>query len=171
MLPRHLINRILCLLQLFSPGKDDIRKYASMKTLSNSSPRISFSRTSSRPETSDKKGHLSDPLEPGGLFPIKKSQDAAVGAPVHTLKKPPPLCKDLSGSAGLPPDSRSKMWSCNLQEYNPISVAPAGQQAAASGVASSGLIASKTAADALEELKRYEELKDSLLSQAGRSNA
>ncbi|KAJ6951419.1 autophagy-related protein 13b-like [Populus alba x Populus x berolinensis] len=157
--------------KLFSPGKDDIRKYASMKTLSNSSPRISFSRTSSRPETSDKKGHLSDPLEPGGLFPIKKSQDAAVGAPVHTLKKPPPLCKDLSGSAGLPPDSRSKMWSCNLQEYNPISVAPAGQQAAASGVASSGLIASKTAADALEELKRYEEIKDSLLSQAGRSNA
>ncbi|KAJ6854623.1 hypothetical protein NC651_039536 [Populus alba x Populus x berolinensis] len=177
--------------KLFSPGKDDIRKYASVKTLSNSSPRISFSRTSSRyissqdqkfddnlwseikikPETSDKKGHLPDPLEPGGLFPIKKSQDAAVGALVHALKKPPPLCQDLSGSADLPPDSRSKMWSCNLQEYNPISVAPAGQQAAASGVASSGLIASKTAADALEELKRYEELKDSLLSQAGRSNA
>ncbi|KAG6737316.1 hypothetical protein POTOM_058832 [Populus tomentosa] len=157
--------------KLFSPGKDDIRKYASVKTLSNSSPRISFSRTSSRPEILDKKGHLSDPLEPGGLFPIKKSQDAADGALVHSLKKPPPLCKDLSGSAGLPPDSRSKTWSCNLQEYSPISVAPAGQQAAASGVASSGLIASKTAADALEELKRYEELKDSLLSQAGRSNA
>uniref|UniRef100_A0A2K1WMN8 Autophagy-related protein 13 N-terminal domain-containing protein n=1 Tax=Populus trichocarpa TaxID=3694 RepID=A0A2K1WMN8_POPTR len=150
---------------------DDIRKYASVKTLSNSSQQISFSRTSSRPETFDKKGHLSDPLEPGGLFPIKKSQDAAVGALVHTLKKPPTLCQDFSGSAALPPDSRSKMWSCNLQEYNPISVAPAGQQAAVSGVASSGLIASKTAADALEELKRYEEMKDLLLSQAGRSNA
>lgn len=186
--------------KFFSLGKDDIRKYSSLKTSSNSSPQISLSRTSSRsyqddfddsefpcayfdveyddvmdpgrrPESFDKKSHQSDPLEPGGLFPVKKSQEAAVGALVFMLKKAPPLCQDFSGSVDLPPDSRSKTWSSNLQECNPISGAPVGPQAAASGVASSGPVASKTTADAFEELQGYREMKkDLLLSQAGRSN-
>ncbi|KAF2284362.1 hypothetical protein GH714_021107 [Hevea brasiliensis] len=143
--------------KLFSLGKDDIRKYSGMKISSNSSPRISFSRSSSRsfqddfddpdfpcpfdvedddmtdpgsrPESFDPRGLLCDPLEPGEPFPIRKSQDAAV----------------------------DKMSSSSLQE----------QQASAS-IASSGLVASKTTADALEELRGYKEMKkDLLLSQAG----
>ncbi|CAK7328509.1 unnamed protein product [Dovyalis caffra] len=186
--------------KLFSLGRDDIRKYSSSKMSSNSSPQISFSRTSSRSyqddfddsefpcpffdveyddgmdpgsraESLDKKGHLFDPSEPGVLFPVKKSQDAAVGALVRMLKNAPPLHQDFSSSGDLPPDSRSKTWSRNLQECNPVSGAPAGQQAAASGVASSGLVASKTTADALEELRSYKDMmKDLLLSQADRSN-
>ncbi|KAF9666055.1 hypothetical protein SADUNF_Sadunf16G0189000 [Salix dunnii] len=183
--------------KLLSPGKDEMRKYSSLKT-SNSSPQISFSRASSRsyqddfddsdfpcayfdvedddvmdsgrrPESFDKKDYQSYPLEPGGLFPVKKSQDAAVCALVYMLKKAPPLCQDFSGSVDLAPDSRSKMWS--LQERNAISGAPVAPQANASGVASSGLVASKTTADAFEELQGYKEMmKDLLLSQAGRSN-
>lgn len=124
---------------------------------------------SCRPESFDKKDYQSYPLEPRGLLPVKKSQDAAVCALVDMLQKAPPLCQDFSGSVDLPPDSTSKMWS--LQECNAISGAPVGPQANASGVAASGLVASKTTADAFEELQGYKEMmKDLLLSQAGRSN-
>lgn len=37
-----------CLLQLFSPGKDEIRKYFGTKMSANCSPQISYSRSSSR---------------------------------------------------------------------------------------------------------------------------
>ncbi|XP_058006382.1 autophagy-related protein 13b-like [Hevea brasiliensis] len=112
---------------------------------------------SGRPESFDPRGLLCDPHEPGGLFPIRKSQDAAVGELVRMLKKAPPLRQDFSTSVCL---SQDKMSSSSLQE----------QQASAS-IASSGLVASKTTADALEELRGYKEMKkDLLLSQAGRSN-
>ncbi|KAF2293198.1 hypothetical protein GH714_038991 [Hevea brasiliensis] len=123
--------------KLSSLGKDDIRKYLGVKTSSNSSPQISFSRSSSRsfqddfddpdfpcpfdvedddmtdpgsrPQSFDQRGLLCDPLERGGLFPIRKSQDAAVGALVRMLKKAPPLRQDFSSSVDLLQDSRSKM--------------------------------------------------------------
>ncbi|KDP26114.1 hypothetical protein JCGZ_22215 [Jatropha curcas] len=181
--------------KLFSLGKDDIRKYSGIKISSNISPQISFSRSSSRsfqddyddpdfpcpfdveedemtdpgsrPESFDQQGHLCDPLEPGGLFPIRKSQDAAVGALVRMLKKAPPLRQDFSTQVNLSQEPSSKFSSSSLQEH---CGSPAAQQASSS-IVSSGLVSSKTTADALEELRGYKEMmKDLLLSQAGRSD-
>lgn len=124
-----------------------------------------------RPKSFDEKGALCDPLDAGGHFPIRKSQDAAVGKLVDMLTKAACLQQDTSSLVDLSQDSRPKMWSSNSQECNPNSEGQAVQQAASSSVASSRLVASKTTADALEELRGYKEMmKDLLLRQAGRSN-
>ncbi|KAK6125615.1 hypothetical protein DH2020_040642 [Rehmannia glutinosa] len=111
--------------KLFSFSKDEPGKMVVVKPSSHSSPSKSFSRSSSRlsfqddyddsefsgpfvvddeemidpgsrPGLFDLPGHPSGPHEPGGIFPIKKSQDAAVGALVRMLKKAPPLRQDDS---------------------------------------------------------------------------
>uniref|UniRef100_A0A2C9UQC1 Autophagy-related protein 13 N-terminal domain-containing protein n=1 Tax=Manihot esculenta TaxID=3983 RepID=A0A2C9UQC1_MANES len=131
---------------------------------------INFVRVSDRPESFDQRGVLCDPLEPGGLFPVRNSQDAAVGALVRMLRKAPPLRQDISTSIDLSQVSRSKISSSSFQEHVQISETPA-IQPASSSIASSGLVASKTTADALEELRGYKELmRDLLLSQADRSD-
>lgn len=101
-----------------------------------------------RPESFDQRH------EPGGLFPITKSQDAAVGALVRMLKKAPPLRQEVS-----------EMWNNSKQEaiLSSESQAPV-QPAGSSSVTSSGLITSKTTADALEELRGYRDMKNSLLA-------
>ncbi|KAH7566014.1 hypothetical protein ACOSP7_022234 [Xanthoceras sorbifolium] len=184
--------------KLLSLGKDDSRRYSGVKLSSNNSPQVSFSRSSSRsfqddfddefpcpfdvedvdmtdrgsrPESFDQKGLLSEPLEPGGFFPIKKSQDAAVGALVCMLKKAPPLRQDLSSTTNLSEASRPESWSNSVQETSRISKAPSGQNAPSPSVASSGLLPLKTTADALEELRSYKEMKNLLLSQGARSHA
>ena len=104
----------------------------------------------------------------------RKSQDAAVGALVRMLKKAAPLRQDFSSSVNLLQDSRPKLWSSNLQDPNQISDGPSSQlqQDVSSSIVSSGLVAPKTTADALEELQGYKEtMKDLLLRQASRSNA
>ncbi|XWS33194.1 hypothetical protein CRYUN_Cryun22dG0058500 [Craigia yunnanensis] len=183
--------------KLFSFGKVDYRKYSGVKVSSNSSPRISFSRSSSRsfqddfddsefpcpfdvedddmtdpgsrPESYDRRGPLSDPNE-AGLFMNRKSQDAAVGALVRMLKKAPPLRQDISGLINPSEASRPEMWSKSIQEQNQISKAVTVEHAASSSIASSRVVASKTTADALEELRGYKELKNLLLSEGGKSD-
>ncbi|KAK3211752.1 hypothetical protein Dsin_016458 [Dipteronia sinensis] len=180
--------------KLLSLGKDDSRRYSGVKLSANSSPQISFSRSSSRsfqddfdddfpcpfdvedivpnsrPESFDQKGLLSDPHDPGGFFPIRKSQDAAVGALVCMLKKAPPLRQDLSSTTNMSEVSRPESWSNNILEPSRISEVPSGQNAPSLSVLSSGLLASKTTADALEELRSYKEMKNLLLSQGARSH-
>ncbi|CAN1847729.1 Autophagy-related protein 13b [Linum perenne] len=115
----------------------------------------------SRPESFDQKGLLGNQLEPGA-FPIRKSQDAAVGALVRMLKKAPPLRQELSSSMAdySSQDSKSRLWTGTTQPE---------QQAdsSSSSIMSSGLTASKTTADALEELHGYKRMKDFLLRQGG----
>ncbi|CAN1847733.1 Autophagy-related protein 13b [Linum perenne] len=114
-----------------------------------------------RPESFDQKGLLGNQLEPGA-FPIRKSQDAAVGALVRMLKKAPPLRQELSSSMAdySSQDSKSRLWTGTTQPE---------QQAdsSSSSIMSSGLTASKTTADALEELHGYKRMKDFLLRQGG----
>lgn len=129
------------------------------------------SRASRRHESFDQQGPLSEPLEPGGLFPIRKSQDAAVGALVCMLKKAPPLRQDLSSSINSSDATRPEIWRNSNQESSQIFEAPSGQHAASLSVASSSLVASKTTADALEELRGYKEMKNLLLSQGARSQS
>ncbi|KAJ4829787.1 hypothetical protein Tsubulata_040859 [Turnera subulata] len=179
--------------KLFSLGKDDPRKYM-VKTPFNISPQVSFSRSpsrsfpddyddsefpcpfdvedddmtdqGSRPESFDQKGLLCDPQGPAVLFPMRKSQDAAVGALVRMLKKAPPLRQDFSKSVNVLQVPGSEVGASKLLEGSQNYEGSAIQQASA--VASSGFIATKTTKDALEELQSYKEMmKDLLLSQAG----
>lgn len=92
---------------------------------------------------------VSRPGQPSG--PFKKSQDATVGALVFMLNKAPPLHLDTS------------MASRYLQGSN---LTPS-----SSDLPSSGLAASKTTADALEELRTYSEMKDLLLKQGKSSQS
>ncbi|CAA7053037.1 unnamed protein product [Microthlaspi erraticum] len=171
-------------LEKFLYGREDFRRNSGVRLSSNSSPRISFSRSSSRsfqddfddndfpcpfdveddditdrssrPGSYDQRGDIPEPThEPSGSYP-KKSQDAAVGALVSMLKKAPPLRQDVSIT--------EVSWNNNNSNNNK----PArGQEAAAASITASGLaLASKTTADALEELRSYKEMKNVLLSQS-----
>ncbi|XP_010465983.1 PREDICTED: autophagy-related protein 13b-like [Camelina sativa] len=171
--------------KLFLCGKDDFRKHSGMRLSSNSSPRISFSRSSSRsyqddfddpdfpcpfdveydditdrssrPGSFDHRGDIHEPLESSGSFP-KKSQDAAVGALVRMLKKAPPLRQDVSESS-IPEICWNNNKPARAQEIAVTSIT-------ASGIA----LASKTTADAMEELRTYKEMKNHLLLSQSTSN-
>ncbi|CAH2053363.1 unnamed protein product [Thlaspi arvense] len=170
--------------KLFLYGREDFRRTSGVRLSSNSSPQISFSRSSSRsfqddfdetdfpcpfdveydditdrssrPGSFDQRGDIHEPLESSGSFP-KKSQDAAVGALVSMLKKAPPLRQDASEHS-IP----EICWNNN----NNNKPAQAHETAAASITASGLALASKTTADALEELRSYKEMKNVLLSQS-----
>ncbi|XP_040370643.1 autophagy-related protein 13b isoform X2 [Rosa chinensis] len=178
--------------KLFSFGKGESRQCSGLKISSGGSPQISFSRSSTKsfpddfddseyPCPFDYDDDVTDPgsrpesfdqrHEPGGLFPIKKSQDAAVGALVRMLKKAPPLRQEVSDSVSLSQGCRPEMWSDGKQEANLSSESQAPVQPAdSSTVISSGLITSKTTADALEELQSYRDIKNSLLAQSSKSH-
>ncbi|KAG2317628.1 hypothetical protein Bca4012_068533 [Brassica carinata] len=170
--------------KLFLYGREDFRRNSGVRLSTNSSPRISFSRSSSRsyqedfddtdfpcpfdveydeitnpssrPGSFDQRGdiHEPPPLESSGSYP-KKSQDAAVGALVNMLKKAPPLRQDVSESS-MP----EIYWNNNNNKK------PGGDCPAASITASGIALAAKTTADALEELRSYKEMKNVLLSQS-----
>ncbi|XP_042481860.1 autophagy-related protein 13b [Macadamia integrifolia] len=183
-------------------GKDEAGNLSGAKISSNSSPRISFSRSSSRlsfqddfddsdfcpfavddddivdphtrAESFDGKGNLNEPFESGGLLPAKKSQDAAVGVLVQMLKTAPPLRHDFSNSIRASQASKPETQSKSIQEPDRRSNSEAGVVQNASSyesLTSSGLLMSKTTADALEELRSYREMKDLLLSQGSASQA
>ncbi|XVE86588.1 hypothetical protein DITRI_Ditri18aG0045400 [Diplodiscus trichospermus] len=185
--------------KLFSFGKEDFRKYSGVKVSSNSSPRISFSRSSSRsfqddfddsefpcpfdvddddvtdycsrPQSYDRRAHPSDPNE-AQLFMNRNSQDAAVGALVNMLKKAPPLRQDNSSTISFSEASRPEMWSNSIQEQNQTSeVVSVERAAASSSIASSRFVGAKTTADALEELRGYKEMKNLLLSDGSMSRS
>ncbi|CAH8392294.1 unnamed protein product [Eruca vesicaria subsp. sativa] len=171
--------------KLFLYGREDFRRSSGVRLSTNSSPRISLSRSSSRsyqddiddtdfpcpfdveydeitdpssrPGSFDQRGDIHEPPldSSGGSYP-KKSQDAAVGALVNMLKKAPPLRQDISESS-VP----EIYWNNNNKTG-------LGQEiAAASSMTASGIgLAAKTTADAMEELRSYKEMKNVLLSQS-----
>ncbi|KAK3019368.1 hypothetical protein RJ639_003948 [Escallonia herrerae] len=186
--------------KLFSFAKDETEKLPAIKVSSKCSPSRTFSRSSSRlsfiednyddsdfsgpfvldddnmtdpgsrPASFDQAGNPSEPHEPGGSFPVRKSQDAAVGDLVLMLKKAPPLRQDLSESRNLLQSSKPQMLKNRTPEPTQLSDEQGFHQAAASrtSVASSGILASRTTADAIEELRGYKDMKD-LLRQGGTS--
>lgn len=177
--------------KLFSLGKDETGGLSGVKFSSNSSPRISFSRSSSRlsfqddlddcefalpffvddddiigphsrPEPFDQKGQLCEH--------IGKSEDVAVHALVRMLKTAPPLRQDFSISINSSQQARVETsMDNNFQEPKQTII----DQNASASIVSSELITSKTTADALEELRGYREMKNLLLSQGagGRSHS
>lgn len=104
------------------------------------------------------------------MFQVPKSQGAEVGALVLMLNTAAPLCQDFSGSVSfsqaLP---RPETWNNSIQVPAQVSDALAVQDATSSRVSSSGLVFSRTTADALEELKGYKDMKNELMKQGLRS--
>jgi len=117
----------------------------------------------SRPGSYDQKGQPNNPLEPGGSFPARKSQDAELGALVLMLNKAPPLRQDSL--------LFSKAASCSNNERLLGPKPEENQQSEKKGTSSSMFSISKSAADALRELRGYKEMKDLLLSQGNLSFA
>lgn len=150
-------------------GKDESGRFSGLLS-SGSSPHRAFSRTSSRlsfqdeldvddfslpfdvddVDTSDSQASQSLDARKGGEFDSafslgRKSQDAAVGALVRMLRTAPPLRQD------------SSFYSSHSQSI---------QQEGDFGTAT-GFFMPRKAADALDELKSYREMKDLLLSKSG----
>ncbi|TYI48946.1 hypothetical protein E1A91_D12G001500v1 [Gossypium mustelinum] len=158
--------------KIFSFGKEDCWKYSGVKAFSNSSPRISCSRSSSRSLQDDfdysefpcpfdvEDGEMMDPGS-------RKSQDAAVGALVRLLKKAPPLRQNVS--LNFSEASRPEILSNSIPKQSQILEAVTVEYAAAPNIASFRLVASKTTTDALEELRGYKVMKNLLLSEGGKA--
>ncbi|KAK2444945.1 autophagy-related protein 13a [Trifolium repens] len=177
--------------KLFSLGKDESQqKYSGVKIPPNSSPQVSFSRSSSRSyqddfdetdftcpfdvdddDTTDPgsraesfdRGDMTQLLEAGRFLPIRKFQGAAVGALVHMLKKAAPLHQDFSSCENLSQGTRPETRRSNeVQEPNQSleTLTPA-------SIMSSGN--RKTTSDALEEFHSYREMKNLLLMPRGGS--
>ncbi|KAJ8748126.1 hypothetical protein K2173_012587 [Erythroxylum novogranatense] len=157
--------------KVFKDSKDDSGRFSGLLS-SSGSPRIGFSRSSSRLSFQDDiedcdfscpfdvddvdafDGHISD--KQGGRMtttestsrpsPVgNKSQDAAVGILVHMLRTARPLRQD-------PTYHSSHCLRSELEE----------------GVATaSGFFMPRKTTDALEELRSYKEMKDLLLSKSG----
>ncbi|XP_010933737.1 autophagy-related protein 13a isoform X1 [Elaeis guineensis] len=146
-------------------GRDDSGRFSSVLS-SGGSPRLGFSRSSSRLSIQDDldDGDFSYPFAVDDVdtsdsqtsrnldrkeapesvqASSHKSQDAAVGILVHMLKTAPPLRQDESY---LSQSSRSEL---NRE------------------IGTSSLFMSRKTSDALEELQSYKEIKDILLSRSG----
>lgn len=165
-------------------GRDESGKFSGVKTSCSSSPQLSVSRSPGRLSIQDdldesgfecpfiEDDDIADAgnreecydrlyvpvrIEPGS-FPVKKSQQAAVGDLVHKLQKAPPL--RLA--------SNPQTWnSDNIGEPHQISSNPV-TGLAPSSLMSSGVVTYKTTANALEELRVYREMKEMLLSKSSR---
>ncbi|OUZ99433.1 Autophagy-related protein 13 [Macleaya cordata] len=155
--------------KVFKDSKDDSGRFSGLIS-SSGSPRIGFSRSSSRLSFQDDldDGEFSCPFAVDDVYPpdsqtrtfdgkeasdstsqayssTRKSQDAAIGVLVHMFRTAPPLRQDQS--------CYSSQSSKN--EFD-------GEVSAASG-----FFMPRKTADALEELRSYKEMKDLLLSQSG----
>ncbi|XP_042518133.1 autophagy-related protein 13b-like [Macadamia integrifolia] len=140
--------------KMYSSGKDEAGILSGAKISSNSSPQISFSRSSSRlsfqydfddsdfcplavdnddimdphsrAESFDGKGNPSDPFESGWLLPAKISQEAAVGVLVQRLKTAGPLRYDFSNSSRPLQVSKPETQNKSIQDPDSTSKSKAG---------------------------------------------
>uniref|UniRef100_A0A1D1Y6Q9 Autophagy-related protein 13 n=2 Tax=Anthurium amnicola TaxID=1678845 RepID=A0A1D1Y6Q9_9ARAE len=167
-------------------GKDDARILPGGVMTSCASPRLLHSSSSSRVsmldefenflcpfvedddfsiDPSEERGQVAEGLGSGRFLPVRRSQGAAVGELVIMLKSAPPLHQDLSKLETLSQsskDNRDKGIKLNKDAESPV--APQNAHSG-SGIVGSALLRSRTTSDALEELRNYREMKDSLLRQ------
>lgn len=99
----------------------------------------------------------------GEHVPIRGSPDAVVGALVHILKTAAPLQQDLQNSVTSSHAVNEEAWNQRIHHAGDVKV----DTASGSMITASGFFKSRTAADALEELRRYKEIKELLLKQDG----
>lgn len=115
-----------------------------------------------RIQISNNKGHLGEKPATGDLAPVPRPSDAAVGALIVMLKGARPLQED-------PSNSLRSLQCCEVPSGNPgvqldKECTPHVQQSGCHAVSlTTTLLKSKTAKDALEELRRYQEVKESIV--------
>ncbi|XP_026401763.1 autophagy-related protein 13a-like [Papaver somniferum] len=170
-LPSGIANLNLYCHKEFKDGKDDSGRFSGLMS-SSGSPCIGFSRSSSRLSFQDDLDdcefscpfavddvdmsdtqirtfggkEASDSSTSHAFSSTRKSQDAAIGVLVHTLKTAPPLRQDQS--------CYSSQSSKNEFDGEVSTTA-------------SGFFVPRKTSDALEELRSYRDMKDLLLSQSG----
>jgi autophagy-related protein 13 len=127
---------------------------------------------------------VAEALEAGGFFPIRKSNDAAVGALVHMLKKAPPLHQDFYTSehpsvlrGGLQPTANPSLRVNLTTKPTKISVQKPNKENLSHGThcetcnniqelnknQEASISTRKTTRDALEEFHGYREMKNLLV--------
>lgn len=104
----------------------------------------------------------------GELIPVRRSPDALVGALVRMLKTAAPLQQDLPNSVAPSASVNDEVWNHGIQ-HNKVKEVGTEKIDTVSGsmVTASGLSKSRTTTVALEELKRYKEMKELLLRRRG----
>jgi len=113
----------------------------------------------SRIDLSERENHESS-QEAGGS--LTRSPDAAIGSLMRILKNAPGLRERLLTAPGAPvPQEPSSLQRVMTEEH--------GRGASSSAVVPSSLMRSRTAADALEELNRYKEIRELILNR-GKGN-
>ncbi|KAF6156785.1 hypothetical protein GIB67_033254 [Kingdonia uniflora] len=145
-------------------SKDDSGRFSGLVS-SSVSPRIGFSRSSSRlsfqddldecdfscpfavddVDTSDSQSRSRYESSSQAFSSTRKSQDAEIGELVHMLRTAPPLRQDSSSYSSQTSRAGFGAETSATSEY----------------------FASRRTADALEELRSYREMKDLLISQSG----
>uniref|UniRef100_A0A0A9CL99 Uncharacterized protein n=2 Tax=Arundo donax TaxID=35708 RepID=A0A0A9CL99_ARUDO len=107
-----------------------------------------------RIDISDREDHESNQDLGGSLT---RSPDAAIGILVRMLKNAPGLRERVLSIPAAPvPQEPSSLQRVMTEEHN--------SSASSSAVVPSALLMSRTAADALEELNKYKEIKESILN-------
>jgi len=119
-----------------------------------------------RAESGDADVHTGEDLVSGQLIPVRRSPDAAVGALVRMLKTAAPLRQDLPNSVTYSQAVKQEVWNQGIPHYKDKEVGVE-ESGCVSGsmITASGLFKSRTAVDALEELKSYKKTKELLLRQ------
>lgn len=122
-----------------------------------------------RSESFEGTGHTTESLESQGPLAVKKSTDAAIGSLVRMLQTAVPLQQDSSNLSKFLRVPKADSWREKLQPNQNLVSGKGTHQTSESntGITASGLIMSKTTADALEDLRSYREMKDLLLRQGG----
>jgi len=112
--------------------------------------------------------HTGEDLVSGQLIPVRRSPDAAVGALVRMFKTAAPLRQNLPNPVTYSQAVKQEAWNQGIPYYKDqeVGVEETGS-VSGSMITASGLFKSRTAADALEELKSYKEMKELLLRQHG----
>ncbi|KAI0507752.1 hypothetical protein KFK09_013880 [Dendrobium nobile] len=183
--------------KIFSSGKDHtgnisiykVPSYTSSHILSRSSSRLSsmddfddsgftypFAEddeevtNSYRVESADCKDHAGENLGQGELIPIKRSPDAAVGALVRMLRTASPLQLDNSNTLRSMQVFNDEISSKKFQqekENNEKNDMRKVESSSSLDITASELLKSRTAADALEELQTYKNMRELILKQGG----
>lgn len=119
-----------------------------------------------RKEPFDAKGHITEPLDSGGLPRVGKSQNAAVGSMLKMLMTAPPLCQDLSNTKEIHVSKPEIISNKQIRVYNDNHNRET-EVAQNTGITASHVLLLKTTSEALEELQVYRDMKDKLLKQDG----
>ncbi|KAJ6834415.1 autophagy-related protein 13b-like isoform X1 [Iris pallida] len=114
-----------------------------------------------RVEISDADSHAGDSAS-GDLIPVSRLSVSAVGALVRMLKTAAPLRQDFTNLVSSSQANKEEAWTMKGMQHNKEDDVMKSAQSTAPG-----LFVSRMTSDALEELRCYREVKESILHKRG----